>query len=216
MEITHHSLKVQRTAHIYTCGKLSNKTKELWILLHGYSQKADRFLRDFEILADDTRLLIAPQGLSQFYISTTGNRTAASWMTRSHREEEINDYLIYLDHVLHTWIDKISHKPKIYLLGFSQGAETASRWFVSTNYQIDHLIIYSGLIPKDIDIAKFKKRFSNATLSLIHGTEDRFVPLDIREEIYKYLTVNNIPFNKYIFSGGHRIDLGSVQKISIL
>ncbi len=214
MEITHHSLKVPRTAHIYTSGNLSDSTNEIWILLHGYSQLAGNFIRQFANLADDTRLLIAPQGLSQFYISSTGNRTAASWMTRSHREDEINDYLNYLDHVLHTWIDKISHKPKIYLLGFSQGAETASRWFVSTNNQIDHLIIYGGLIPKDIDIAEFKKRFSTATLSLIHGSEDRFIPTDIRDKIYEYLTENNIPFNKYTFSGGHRIDIESVRKIS--
>jgi len=213
MEITHHSLKIQRTAHIYNCGNISQDTEELWILLHGYSQLAGNFIRQFENLADDSRLLIAPQGLSQFYISRSGNRTAASWMTRSHSEDEINDYLNYLDHVLHTWIDKIAHKPQIYLLGFSQGAETASRWFVSTNYKIDHLIICGGLIPKDIDIAEFKKRFSKATLSLIHGTADRFVPPDMREEIYKYLTRNNISFNKYTFSGGHRIDPESVQKI---
>lgn len=213
MRIDHHTLKIQRTAHVYTSGTLTPATNELWFLLHGYSQEADVFLREFEILADDTRFLIAPQGLSQFYSSGTGGRTAASWMTRSHRDDEIHDYLNYLDHVLYDWIDKFSHKPNLCLLGFSQGSETASRWFVSTNYRFDHLIICSGLIPHDIDIPEFQKRISAAKLSLIHGSNDRLIPGEIREELYKYMNDNSVKHSQTIFPGGHRIDPASVLKI---
>ncbi len=214
MEITHHPLQVQRTAHVYTCGSLSGTVEEIWILLHGYSQEADTFLSKFEILATENRFLIAPQGLSQFYSSASGGKTAASWMTRNNRTYEIADYLHYLDHAVYHWIAQISHHPKIYLLGFSQGAETACRWFVSTNYQIDHLIICSGLIPHDIDIIKFKNRLSKSRLSLVHGSGDKLIPDEIREDIYKYMADNQVSYTENIFSGGHRVDPASIQKIA--
>ena len=169
MQITHNTFNVRRTAHIYNCGKISESTEELWILLHGYSQEADVFLREFEILADDRRVLLAPQGLSQFYSSGTGGRTASSWMTRSHREYEINDYLNYLDHILFSWIDKIPHKVPVYLLGFSQGAETACRWYVATNYHFEHLIICSGLIPHDIEFSHFQTRVLESKTRILRG-----------------------------------------------
>ena len=212
MQITHNTFNVRRTAHIYSCGEISSSTEELWVLLHGYSQEADVFLREFEILVDDRRVLLAPQGLSQFYSGGTGGRTAASWMTRSHREYEINDYLNYLDHILFSWIEKFPNKTSVHLLGFSQGAETAFRWYVASNYKFDHLIICSGLMPHDIEVSHLQTRVSESKLSLIHGLADRLIPNEIRKEIYDELKQKNILFDHHTFNGGHKIDPESVIK----
>ena len=79
---------------------------ELWVLLHGYRQLAPRFLRHMRALHAPHRLLVAPEGLSRFYLEGRpgphrgGDPVGASWMTREDREAEILDYVEYLDRVV--------------------------------------------------------------------------------------------------------------------
>ena len=105
-EITSHSLHVRRTARYYTIGPIHGFPRELWIVAHGYAQLARRFVKWFSPLDDGTRLIVAPEGLSRFYLDPVAERRAqaeprvgATWMTREDREAEIADYVSYLEHL---------------------------------------------------------------------------------------------------------------------
>src|SRR5881409_4124826 len=96
-----HHLSVSRTARYFTLGESSRAVGEVWFACHGYGQLAARFLEKLRVLDDGTRYLVAPEGLSRFYLTerTTERRVGASWMTREDRLAEIADYVRYLDAV---------------------------------------------------------------------------------------------------------------------
>jgi predicted esterase len=210
MQIDHQILSVKRSAHVFSCGKASSMIQEIWLLLHGYAQSAERFLHEFEFMKSKKRLLLAPQGLSQFYLSSKSNKTGASWMTRTYRESEIQDYLAYLDLVITQQIRNFKHSPEINVLGFSQGAETAARWFVSSAYHARNVLICAGFLAPDMDMSKLKSRLAHSRLTFIHGSYDRFVSLEKRNEIFATLQRKHIPFSQIQFSGGHRLDPESI------
>src|SRR6266498_2098347 len=126
-----HHIGVTRTARYYTLGEISRGAGEVWFVCHGYGQLAARFLEKFRALDDGRRYLVAPEGLSRFYLSESPaeRRVGASWMTREDRLTEIEDYLQYLDAVyadIFGWLDRT--RVTVHALGFSQGASTVSRW----------------------------------------------------------------------------------------
>ena len=56
------------TAPYHTYGTLSEDTKVIIIAFHGYGQLAKYFIQKFDFLNLDNNYVIAPQGLSKFYI----------------------------------------------------------------------------------------------------------------------------------------------------
>ena len=92
-----HRITVSRAARYFTLGRLE---REVWFVLHGYGQLAGRFLRHFDPIDDGSRLVVAPEGLSRFYVSeNSAERVGATWMTKEDRLAEIDDYVRYLDAV---------------------------------------------------------------------------------------------------------------------
>ncbi len=96
-------IEVPKTARYWVLGEDIVSPDELWFVLHGYRQLAARFLRRFEGIADGTRRIVAPEALSRFYVSREPGRhgpvsvVGGTWMTREDRENEIRDYVRYLD-----------------------------------------------------------------------------------------------------------------------
>lgn len=99
-------IRVARTARYYTLGSAGPHLREIWIVCHGIRQLARRFLPRFAELDDGTRLIVAPEGLSRFYLHGPESRPdkpipiGATWMTREDRGNEITDYVEFLDAVL--------------------------------------------------------------------------------------------------------------------
>src|SRR3954471_8166502 len=98
--ITAHSIVVPRTARYYTLGPTHGFPRELWFVCHGHGQLAGRFIKDFEPLDDGTRLIVAPEALSRYYLDSIAEqrtqkeqRVGATWMTREFREAEMADYI---------------------------------------------------------------------------------------------------------------------------
>src|SRR6266498_2722637 len=137
-----HRLTVSRTARYFTLGR---PDREVWFVLHGYGQLAALFLRHFEPLDDGTRLIVAPEGLSRFYLTEdpAERRVGASWMTREDRLTEIEDYVQYLDAVHADVVGSVDRSlVKVRVLGFSQGAATACRWASTGASRVDRLIVW--------------------------------------------------------------------------
>ena len=96
-------LRVARTARYYMLGGRGEGVAEAWFALHGYRQAARRFARRFEVLDAPERIVVVPEALSRFYVDPSPgrhgpeHRVGASWMTREDRDNEIADYVAYLD-----------------------------------------------------------------------------------------------------------------------
>src|SRR5437868_12076424 len=89
-----HFLDTTRTARYFTLGDPVSAA-ELWFVGHGYGQLASRFLERFRGIDVEGRCIVAPEGLSRFYLTDTPTerRVGASWMTREDRLHEIDDYV---------------------------------------------------------------------------------------------------------------------------
>lgn len=202
MNETH--LKVEKTARMYSLGEVNDNTTELIIVCHGYAMLAEHFLKNFEPILTENRIIIAPEGLSKFYWNGMGGKVRASWMTAEDREHEIEDYINYLDKVVESFIQN-NPKIKITALGFSQGAATITRWVSNTHYKVDRLILWAGGFPKDCT-EKYLSKYPTKTLEVIIGDKDEYISAsDIDKEV-KYLTENNINHSIILFEGKHNID----------
>src|SRR3989442_9768950 len=120
-----HHIGVSRTARYFTLGNSSSGVGEVWFACHGYGQVASRFLEKLRVLDDGHRYLVAPEGLSRFYLSEspTERRVGASWMTREDRLAEIEDYVRYLDAGYAALFESLDRAGvTVHALGDSQGA----------------------------------------------------------------------------------------------
>ena len=203
---TTHTLQVSRTARVATLGTPAN-AGSWWVVLHGYGQLAADFIQPFAPLVTSSRCVVAPEGLSRFYVDgiDTHEKVGASWMTREAREAEIEDYISALDATVH----HLSHNdPPVSLcvLGFSQGAATASRWALLGDTAVDRLVLWGGAPAHDLDLARHADRLRNLNLTLITGTEDPYVTAERRTAVRRRLRAHDIPVTIRTFNGGHRLD----------
>src|SRR5829696_4770422 len=132
---TEHHIKVQRTARYYMIGEPGGNTSDVWFVCHGYNQLASDFIREFEPIAADSRVIVAPEALNRYYIATEPGfhsaeaKIGATWMTRADRDAEIADYVAYLDDLYDEIFTRASRQEvSITVVGFSQGGATANRW----------------------------------------------------------------------------------------
>lgn len=216
--INEHSISVQRTARYYTLGDLASEPRELWYVCHGYAQLGSRFLRRFASLDDGSRLIVAPEALSRFYIEAKGRPHArspigASWMTREDRLSEIDDYLAYLD-ALHTrlFAGRVRERTRVIVLGFSQGVATACRWALLGVPRPDRLILWGGLIPPDLDLSVHAAALRSLDLVVVAGDRDEHVPPAALAEQRARLARHALTAREVTFAGGHEVGEEGVRK----
>lgn len=201
-----HHLTVSRTARYFMAGPEVG-AREVWFVLHGYSQLAAGFLRWFEPAAQPGRLIVAPEALSRAYFEEKGaRRVGASWMTREDREAEIEDYVRYLDQLADAVVGSLPPRPRIEVHGFSQGCATAGRWATYGRHAISRLVLWGGTAPPDLDLERLRSNLRSAPILLAVGDRDPFVTAEhvrVEEERLRGigLTVESRPF-----PGGHSVD----------
>jgi predicted esterase len=201
-----HHLTVSRTARYYLAGAETG-AREVWFVLHGYSQLAAGFLRWFEPAVHPGRLIVAPEALSRAYFEEKqARRVGASWMTREDRESEIEDYVRYLDQLADEVIGSLPPRPRIEVHGFSQGCATAGRWATYGRHSLNRLVLWGGTAPPDLDLERLRSNLRSAPIVLTVGDRDPFVTAEhVRAEEARLrgigLTVESRPF-----PGGHSVD----------
>lgn len=182
---------------------------ELWYLLHGYGQRADRFLGRFRPVASERRLLVAPEGLSRLYLPRASEghasdaRVGASWMTRLDRESEIRDYVRYLNVVART-VEAGMEAPERTVLGFSQGAHTAARWVVLGRIRTARLILWGAALPEDLP-DEAPDRLAGTRVILVRGRGDRLRRRDREEADERWLEREGVDYTVRTHDGGHEI-----------
>lgn len=197
-----HFLTVPRTARYVTLGVPGPQIAGVWLVCHGYGQLARRFIADFESLNDGTRLIVAPEGLSRFYIDRTQQKVmGASWMTREDRLHEIEDYLGYLD-LLHGDVKKsLGRNLPVTALGFSQGVATATRWAARTRAPVRRLIVWGGTLPPEVDLTVFKQ----IPVTVVCGDKDELITAKVRETEAALWRSAGIQPEVRLFAGHHEI-----------
>ena len=208
-----HSLEVTRTARVATLGSPAS-ADTWWVVLHGYGQLAADVIEHFEPVVASDCCVIAPEGLSRFYVDglESHEEVGASWMTREDRAHEIDDYVTYLD-------DAVRHfrsgeaDPTIRVLGFSQGAATASRWALLGETTVDRLVLWGGAPAHDLDLTTHATALREMNLTLVVGTGDPYVPETRRAAVRRRLEQNNIPVTVQTFDGGHRLDDDTLKAV---
>jgi predicted esterase len=207
-----HHIRVPRTARYAVLGPSdSTAIREVWFVLHGYGQLAADFLRRFEALDNGTRLIVAPEALSRFYLMDVSSRSAAerpvgaTWMTREERAQEIGDYVGYLDAVLGEVGARFTGRawPAVTVLGFSQGTATAARWVSSGTARPSHLVLWGGLLPPELELTAPGHPVRRATLHLIVGSRDGFVTEPRLADEEARLRAAGLSWEVVRYDGGH-------------
>ncbi len=210
-----HHIKIHKTARYFTLGNATDPA-EIWFLLHGYGQLAERFLARFETLDDGRRLLVAPEGLSRFYTDEMRKHetVGASWMTREDRLPEIDDYVAYLDLVhAEARAGPGAAAARLVVLGFSQGAATATRWALRGAARVDRLVLWAGTLPPDVDLRAEAARLSAMDLTIVAGEQDDWVQgnLALQEEAMAEAGVRH---RLVEFAGGHSIEAAELERLT--
>jgi predicted esterase len=219
--IHEHHIAIPRTARYYTLGEAGPGIAEVWFALHGYGQLAGRFVRELAPLDDGSRLIVAPEALSRFYLGGVGERPAsertvgASWMTREDRLAEIDDQVRYLDAVYAEILQGIDRsRARVCVFGFSQGTAAAARWLGYGTARAGRLILWGGEIPPDLDLSANRERFARLDLTLVAGTQDQFITTKILDREKQRLDAHAIPFHLVTFDGGHEIDEAVLRQLA--
>ncbi len=213
-------IEVRRTARFQMTGEPGAAITDVWFACHGYGQLAADFVREFAPIAAPERLIVVPEALSRFYVTSAegfhgpDTPVGATWMTREDRDEEITDYVAYLDALYDETFRTVDReRVAVTVLGFSQGGATANRWLTRGRARADRLIMWGCLLASDSDLGHAATFFRDVTLEIVYGTRDKFADTGMIADYEKLLSGNNIPYRLTTFDGGHRMDRETLRSL---
>ena len=189
-----HYLDINIKASFHTLNELTSETERIWIVFHGYGQLSEFFIRKFDQLDAKRNFIIAPQGLSKYYLEGVYGRVGASWMTKEDRLTEIENQYRYIDAVLNQF--DLGGKELIYF-GFSQGTATMGRYAAHAKTPFSKMIIWAGTFPPDT--APKDWEFLNGS-----------------EEIHYYTSREDIYFKEEMIANQNAVLKAAMQKEPIL
>ena len=207
-------LQVQRTAHVAELGNDIEKASQIWMVLHGYGQLANRIIRKFDKLNLDDIYTIAPEGLNKFYWHDENRTPVATWMTKHERQDEIDNYLSYLDQVYETMIIPHLDHAEFNILGFSQGTATMWRWINHKRPQLNKVIQWAGEFPPEPDYKALQKHLKSVDLQFVYGNRDKFIDGPFGERIFKQIEEKPFDMNIVTYEGEHRIDRNVLKSLT--
>ena len=220
-DVVQHRIEVRRRARYFTLGQPSLAIRELWIVCHGYGQLAQRFLRGFTALDDGSRLVVAPEALNRFYLPDASGsmfhqqaKVGATWMTREDRLAEIDDYVDYLDAVHRDVVRELGRTVSLNVLGFSQGTATVTRWLARGESRAEHLVLWGGTLPDEVDLAAAQAAGKWARLSMVVGLRDEFATPELIESQEQRLRGAGVRHELVRFDGGHAMDADTLRRLA--
>jgi len=209
-------VRTPRTARVAHLGP-ERAERSIWVVLHGYRQLAPWFLRHFRSLDDGSRRILAPEALNRFYVGDPDGRhgpdarIGATWMTREDRDQEIDDYVEYLERVLGEATgehDELS----VVVLGFSQGAHTAARWMLRSEHPARAVVLWGEGLPHDTTAEELKARPRRWVL--IRGDADRSRdPAREARDAERFLTAGLDPEVR-VHAAGHRLHTPTLEELA--
>ena len=205
--MTQFHLNFSYKASYSTLNELKSSTKHIWIVCHGYDQLADHFIKRFDVFDANEHFIVAPQGLSKFYVEKF-QKVGASWLTKEERETDLENQRTYFNEIFNCLFNDINLGGyKIHLFGFSQGASAICRLAAYQKVAFDTLILWAGNFPfemvrKDFDFVK-----PGAKLKVVLGSEDNFYKMpSFQKEIDKAEKATGLTSELIRFEGKHVVD----------
>jgi predicted esterase len=219
-------IPVPRTARYYTLGAPSELTRDVWIVCHGYGQLAEAFIEPFRCVADESRVIVAPEALSRFYTERTVPHTSASpigasWMTREDRDADIQDIVSYLDTLYEHLVSGLMRhgiareSVRVHALGFSQGAAAASRWVARGGALVDHLVAWGSAIPDDANLRAIGERLPAFEVDLVYGTRDALMTIEQLAAHEARFRGAGVAYGIHAFDGGHTLHRDTIRQLFI-
>ena len=196
-------IRVPRTARYHVLGR-SEAAPELWIVLHGYGQLARYFLNNFVGL-EQRAAIVAPEGLSRYYLDADHARVGATWMTREDRLHEIDDHVAYLDALVSELARHAKPGAPIKVLGFSQGVATAARWAQLGNTHMARLVLWAGSLPPELD-REALVAWRHMHVDLVLGDRDEYAKPEVLEATARRLEAAGVPHATHLFNGTHHLE----------
>ena len=197
----------------HTLNKLTEKTKNVWIVFHGMGYLSKYFINYFSELNAEENYIIAPQAPSKYYQDKAFKHVGASWLTRENTQTETENILNFVDAVFEK--EKSVAFPKLIVLGYSQGVSIATRWVASRKIQCDKLILHSGGIPKELQVVDFEFLKSSSKVIYIYGNKDQYITEARKtEEQLKGSELFQSRLNIEVFDGIHEVSKEFLLKIS--
>jgi predicted esterase len=194
-------IEVRRRARWFERG--APDAPHVWLVLHGYGQLASAFLESCAALARPERLLVAPEALSRFYLRSGRGPVGASWMTREARDDEVADYVEFLDAL----VDSLAARgtlETLTVLGFSQGVATAWRWTLRSRHPVARLVALGGASPPDVELASPKLRALHVVIAT--GEHDESFPPSAASADAERLAGVAATCEILVHSRGHEVD----------
>lgn len=214
MKTNEHKIIINKTARYFTLGSPDTNIKYLWFVIHGYGNLGAEFLTNFEIINNGENYFIAPEALNKFYLKGFSGKIGAAWMTKENRDDEINDYINFLNSVYESVINKFDRsKLIINVLGFSQGVPTAVRWLERGLIKADNLIIWAGNLPYDSNHNNLFQVLNKMNVHFVIGINDRIINPDQLNEELEIINKFNQEYKLYKFNGGHEIQQQTLSEI---
>lgn len=204
-------IHIKKTAKVSVLGQSEAEVSDVWLVVHGYGQLSNYFIQSFDIPALHSSLIIAPEGLHRFYLQRFSGRVGASWMTKEERHSDIEDYLHYLDAVYDKYIEPLGAQIRIHVLGFSQGTATVCRWLAHTKQHIDNLVLWSGMMPPDLQFGCGETHWPKTYL--VYDPNDPFHQSQHFEQQRKWLEQQQISYTELKTEGGHKIDARGLEAL---
>lgn len=215
-----HFISVTRTARYVTVGDPATAA-QIWFVCHGHRQLASRFIRYFAALDDGKTYVVAPEGLSRFYLDDSegehgpGSKVGATWMTREDRLNEINDYVRYLDRLYDDVFAKVDRAGvDVFVLGFSQGVATVCRWIDADHVRADHTVLWGSFIPRDVDIASADAPLKRTRLTVVFGDDDKSVTAEQIHDQELRLAQSHVEYESVRFDGGHHLNQFVLKRLA--
>ncbi|MBI4853639.1 MAG: hypothetical protein HY819_17745 [Acidobacteria bacterium] len=211
-----HNIEITKTARYCTLGKPSSNTQEIWFVCHGQGQLAAYFIKHFQNIEQENRLIVAPEGLSRFYLDNMGGRIGACWMTREDRLNEIDNYVSYLDKLYEKVTSSVDDSNiKLNVLGFSQGVATVCRWVgLGKKKPVEKLILWGGITPPDLDLDATNEIFSNTKIFIVVGNQDQFADASVITHEEDRLKSHNLSYELITYDGGHQLNTDVIKTLA--
>jgi predicted esterase len=215
-----HHITVQRSARYFVVGEPSASTRDVWFVLHGYAQLAAQFAGVFEPIANDARVIVAPEALSRFYLDEPAKRhgpespIGAGWMTREDRLNEIDDYVRFLDTVADEVLSGMAPGVRVTILGFSQGVATACRWAALGKTRATRIILWGGALAADMPTDRGDQLWYGAQVTLVGGRKDAIVPATFMDKERKSLVARGLDAELIEFDGGHSLHGETLSRLA--
>jgi predicted esterase len=135
-------------------------------------------------------------------------------MTTEDRENEIADYVAYLDSLVRRLATEVSPQASVTALGFSQGAATVSRWVAAARPSLKALILWGGLLPPEFKTVETLGGLTAQPLRFVVGTQDRYFGQELVTKEIERLAALQISVETTRFDGGHTIEEATLRSLA--